>query len=175
MAHAQDGDTEAFGRLYDRHATTAFRVARAICRDSGQAEDVVQEAFLAIWKGRQSYRLGAGSFQAWSMQIVRNRAVDSARAAAIRPRTQAGPADEVRRETPSPSTSEQVIARNEGDALRASLQDLPPAQADVIALAFFAELTHTEIAARLDVPKGTVKGRMRLGLEKLRARMGVQG
>jgi RNA polymerase sigma-70 factor (ECF subfamily) len=143
MARAQANDTAAFARLYDRHATRAFRVARAICRDIGSAEDAVQEGFLAIWRSRVTYQPGAGSFQAWAMKVVKNRALDSVRSA-------------------------EVLARSERDALLVSLRQLPEAQAEVIVLAFYGELSHSEIAAQLDLPAGTIKGRMRLGLEKLR-------
>jgi RNA polymerase sigma-70 factor, ECF subfamily len=126
MTRAQNGDTDAFGELYDRHAVRAFRVARAICGDAGRAEDAVREGFLAIWHGRARFRPEKDSFRTWSMRIVQTRAIES-----------------------------------------------KSAQAEVIALAFFGELTHTEIAALLDLPSGTVKGRMRLGLERLRKQMDV--
>lgn len=171
MVRAQAGDTTAFGLLYDRHATRAFRVSRAICRDIGSAEDAVQEGFLAIWRGRGGYRPSAGSFQAWAMTIVKNRALDSLRSAAARPKTQGG----VTAEDPAPaadsksdSPQDGVLARSERDALLASLRELPEAQAEVIVLAFYGELSHSEIAAQLDLPAGTIKGRIRLGLEKLR-------
>src|SRR6187551_3848292 len=126
MARAQDGDTDAFAELYDRYAERALRVARAICQDTGRAEDVVREGFLAIWRDRERFSPENGGFKAWSMGIVSSRAAGS----------------EV--------TVEQVIA-----------------------LAFFGQLSHSEIAAQLNLPAGTVKGRMRLGLEQLRRQMGV--
>jgi RNA polymerase sigma-70 factor, ECF subfamily len=173
MARAQAGDTTAFGLLYDRHAARGLRVARAICRDLGSAEDVVQESFLAIWRGRASYRPGTGSFQAWAMTIVKNRALDSLRSTAVRPQTQSGVSADDLTPTDSKSVSPQdeVLARSERDALLASLRQLPEAQAEVIVLAFYGELSHSEIAAQLDLPAGTIKGRMRLGLEKLRQEM----
>lgn len=171
MACARDGDTVAFAELYDRHAVRAFRLAQAICHDPGRAEDVVQESFLSIWNGRARFSQEKGSFKAWSTRIVRHRAIDARRAAAARPPLQA---TETLAELPDPGSSsvqDQVVARSENDALRASLDNLPPAQAEVIALAFFGELSHSEVAAQLDLPSGTVKGRMRLGLEKLRKQM----
>lgn len=150
MARVQNGDTDAFAELYDRHAVRAFRVARALCPDAGRVEDAVHEGFLAIWAGRAHFCPENGSFRAWSMRIVKNRAIDSCRAAA-----------------------DQTLPRSETDAMLLSLRELPAAQAEVIALAFFGELSHSEIAAMLDLPSGTVKGRMRLGLEKLRKRKGV--
>jgi RNA polymerase sigma-70 factor (ECF subfamily) len=178
MVRAQADDTEAFAQLYDRHATRAFRVARAVCSDTSRAEDVVQEGFLAIWRSRARFQPQTGTFQAWSMKIVHNRAIDASRHAASRPPLQK--ADWEGREPPdirsSPaSPQDEVMARSERKALLASLGRLPEAQAEVIVLAFYGELSHSEIAAQLNLPAGTVKGRMRLGLEKLRAEISAPG
>ncbi|HET7510622.1 MAG TPA: sigma factor [Solirubrobacterales bacterium] len=142
MARAQAGDTDAFAQLYDSYSERALRIARAICRDQGRAEKAVQEGFLAIWRSRADFRPGPDSFLAWSMKIVKHRAIEA-------------------------------VAQSEHEGLIASLRQLPEAQAEVIVLAFFGELSHSEIAALLDLPSGTVKGRMRLGLEKLRQEMEV--
>jgi RNA polymerase sigma-70 factor, ECF subfamily len=174
MARAQADDTEAFAQLYDRHASRAFRVARAVCSDPGRAEDAVQEGFLAIWRNRASFRPHTGTFQAWSMKIVRNRAIDSSRRLASRPPLQKADREEERPPDAgaSPiSPQDAVLARSERKALLDSLRRLPEAQAEVIVLAFYGELSHSEIAAQLNLPAGTVKGRMRLGLEKLRTEM----
>ena len=173
MARARDGDTDAFAELYDRHAIRAFRLAQAICRDTGRAEDAVQEAFLSIWDSRARFRPEQGSFKAWSMRIVKNRAIDSRRGAAARPPLQAAEAPAEVPDAELKSVQDQVVARDQSDALLDSLRELPAAQAEVIALAFFGELSHSDIALQLDLPPGTVKGRMRLGLEKLRQRMGA--
>lgn len=177
MARAKANDTTAFAQLYDRHAVRALRVARAICRDSGHAEDAVQEGFLAVWNSRASYRPSAGSFQAWSMTIVKNRAIDSLRSAAARPLTRSdSPADDPESADPrSVSPQDEALARSERDVLLASLRQLPEAQVEVVVLAFYGELSHSEIAAQLDLPAGTVKGRMRLGLDKLRRDLDVSG
>ena len=173
MARVRNGDTVAFAELYDRHAPRAFRLAQAICHDTGRAEDVMQESFLAFWKGRGRFCPEKGSFKAWSTRIVRHRAIDSHRTRAARPPLQAAESDAEVADAEWRSTQDQVIARSERDAILASLRELPAAQAEVIALAFFGELSHSEIAAQLDLPSGTVKGRMRLGLEKLRRQMGA--
>jgi RNA polymerase sigma-70 factor (ECF subfamily) len=174
MKRAQEGDCEAFAQLYDRHAVRAFRVARAICGDIGRAEDAVQEGFLTIWKSRTQFHAGKGSFQAWAMAIVKNRAIDSYRAATSRPPLQANGSPTEPPDAVSKSAQDQVVARSEADALLSSLRELPDRQAEVIALAYFGELSHLEIAAQLELPAGTVKGRMRLGLEKLRKQMGAE-
>jgi RNA polymerase sigma-70 factor, ECF subfamily len=173
MIRAQEGNGGAFAELYDRYAIRAFRLTQAICHDSGRAEDALQEGFLAVWHNRAQFDPGNGSFKAWSMRIVKNRAIDSCRTAATRPPVQA---IETRSETPdtgSKSVPDQVLYRDEIDTVLTSLRELPAAQTEVIALSFFGELSHSEIASQLGLPAGTVKGRMRLGLEKLRRQMDV--
>jgi RNA polymerase sigma-70 factor (ECF subfamily) len=175
MVRAQAGDTDAFAQLYGCYSERALRIARAICRDQSCAEDAVQEGFLAIWRSRADYRPEAGSFQAWSMRIVKHRAIDSSRRVAARPRTQTDDAyDDQLQFDPNPTTPQgAAVAQSEREGLIASLRQLPEAQTEVIVLAFFGELSHSEIAALLELPPGTVKGRMRLGLEKLRREMEV--
>jgi RNA polymerase sigma-70 factor, ECF subfamily len=175
MVRAQADDGDAFAELYDRHWARAFRVARAVCRDAGHAEDAVQEGFLAIWRSRATYRDGVASFQAWAMMIVRNRAIDSVRSSATRPQLQATAenGDRPQTEVDPTSTQDAVTTQSERDAMLTSLRLLPDPQAEVIVLAFYGELSHSEIASQLDLPPGTVKGRMRLGLDKLRREMGA--
>lgn len=171
MLRIRNDDPEAFGELYDRYASLAFKVANSVCRDVSRAEEAVQEGFLSIWRGRARYRPESGSVKGWALSIVRNRAIDSVRRDATDRHPAlvelAGPAPDTR----SASPPDAVIARNEGDALRAFMDRLPDTQAEVITLAFFGGLTHTEIAKQLSLPEGTVKGRMRLGMHKLRADM----
>ena len=169
MGRVQADDIRAFEQLYDRYAMRAFRIARSVCRDSGRAEDAVQEGFMCVWRGRMGYRPTTSSFKTWAMQIIRYRAIDSSRREGSRPPVAEPTGDEA--EPASASVAEQVLASSEAQALRASLQRLPEAQSEVIALAFFGEMTHSEIAQQLSLPPGTVKGRMRLGLEKLREEM----
>ena len=171
MLCVRNDDPDAFGALYDRHARLALRVAHSVCRDAGRAEEAVQEGFLSIWRGRARYRPESGSVKGWMLAVVRNRAID-----AVRRDTAARSPDLVELTAPapdttSPSPSEAVIAQEEGEALRAFMARLPDSQSEVITLAFFGGLTHTEIAEQLSLPTGTVKGRMRLGMHKLRADM----
>lgn len=169
MRRVQRDETAAFEVLYDRHSGQALGVARSVCFDAGRAEDAVQESFLSIWRSRERYRPEAGSFRAWAMTIVKHRAIDSGRTAASRPQLA-----EIQSELPDTATAsaaDEVVARDQANMLRRSLQGLPDGQSEVIALAFFGELSHSEIASQLGLPLGTVKGRMRLGLEKLRTRM----
>jgi RNA polymerase sigma-70 factor (ECF subfamily) len=171
MRRAQAGDVEAFERLYARYAVRALTVARSVCGDSSLAEDAVQEAFLAMWTRRASYRADRASFAAWSMTITRNRAIDWVRRDAARLRRDLTAELDAGADARD-GTQEAVLARSEQAALFGSLRALPRPQAEVIALAYFGGLTLAEIAGRLGVPEGTVKGRMRLGLRRLRRRYG---
>jgi RNA polymerase sigma factor (sigma-70 family) len=173
MDRVQGDDAGAFAELYDRHAARALRVARVVCDDTGHAEDAVQEGFLSVWRQRAQFRPEAGSFQAWSMRIVQNRAIDSRRSAAARPQLRPGGPQAERSDTVSPTPLDEVMARTGTDAMLVSLRGLPEAQAEVITLGFFGELSHSEIATELGLSPGTVKGRMRLGLAKLRSQMGM--
>jgi RNA polymerase sigma-70 factor (ECF subfamily) len=168
MRRVQANDQAAFAELYDRHAALAFRVARSVCRDARRAEDAVQEGFLSVWRSRAAYRRGQGSVKAWTMRIVRNRAIDSYRKVSARPQEVEHPTNGEIADTGSDSPSDELIARSESDTLRTAVLRLPEAQAEAITLAFYGGLSHSEIAAQLELPPGTVKGRMRLGLEKLR-------
>ncbi len=173
MRLVQRSDLEAFERLFERHCAAALRIACAICRHPATAEDAVQEAFLELWRDRDSYRPEAGSFKGWAFTVVRHRATDAVRREAVRPRRVAShdvPTEDMP-DPRSPTPDDTVIGREEADALRASIGRLPEEQAEVIALAFFGQLSHTEIAERLAIPPGTVKGRIRLGLEKLRTQL----
>ncbi len=172
MRRVQADDVDAFERLYDRHVVRAFRVAGAVCHDAGRVEEAVHDGFLAIWRSRAGYRPEIGSFQGWAMKIVHNRAIDASRRDSARPRVAAVDVEDSQVADPTHmSLQDEVIARSEGHALRAALRQLPDTQAEVITLAYYGGLTHTEIAKQLALPAGTVKGRMRLGLEKLRTQM----
>lgn len=168
MLCVQADDAAAFGELFDRHATRAWRLARSICHDAGRGEDAVQEAFLSAWRSRAGYDSEAGSVRSWLMTLVRNRAIDSLRREAAVQRPPLADGDYTGPDPAGASPQEQLIAQSEAAGLRAGLQRLPDAQAEVIALAYYGELSHSEIATRLRLPPGTVKGRMRLGLKKLR-------
>lgn len=175
MRDIQANDPAALGELYDRHAARAWSLARSICHDAGRGEDAVQEAFLSVWRSRAAYDSATGTVRSWLMTLVRHRAIDSVRreAAVQRPRLADG--DYTGPDPSGGSLQDEVIARSEADALRLRLQQLPAAQAEVITLAYYGELSHSEIATRLCLPAGTVKGRMRLGLDKLREQIQTTG
>lgn len=158
MVRVQADDAAAFGVLFDRHYPSALAVAGSVCRDRGRAEDAVQEGFLATWRSRATYRPDRGSFRSWSMAMVRHRAIDSVRAEGASTRPRLASVEHLDVVAAPGSVQQEAIDMSQGDALRASLADLPDAQAEVIALAFYGGLTHSEIATQLELPPGTVKG-----------------
>lgn len=162
------GSAAAFEELYERYCDRAYRVARAVCHDHARAEDAVQEAFISVWRSPTGYQPGRGTVAAWLLSSVRYRAIDIVRRNAKHTKRRVDEAA-LDAHRASGSVSDQVAASDDAARLRALLGGLPPAQQEVIVLAFYGQLTHTEIAAALDLPAGTVKGRMRLGLQKLRA------
>jgi RNA polymerase sigma-70 factor (ECF subfamily) len=166
MLRVQRGDADAFRVLYQRHAAHAYGAARAISAE--RAEDAVQDGFISVWRGRARYAPCGASVAGWIVTIVRRRAFDLARAAAREPSTGAASAGSAESVAALGSVEEDAIAREDGAQLRDALKGLPAIQREVIVLAFFGGLTHRQIASRLALPEGTVKGRMRLGLGKLR-------
>ncbi len=168
MAGVRDGSANAFGVLYDRYHERAYRVARAVCRDRGRAEEAVQETFIAIWTTRANYRSQVGKVAPWVLTVARHRSIDIARRNG---RDAAHQTTDTLLDTlcAPGGVAEQVAALTQTRHLLDLLAELPDAQREVITLGFYGELSHSEIAALLDLPAGTVKGRMRLGLQRLRA------
>ena len=172
MHLVKDGDGDAFELLYDRHGTAAFSLAYRILGQRGAAEDATQEAFISIWRSRERYDSVRGSVRTWILSIVHRRAIDGLRRDAARPRS-AATVEDVQDRTEAPErTDAEAVRRDEARTIRAAIQALPAEQSRVIQLAYFGGFTHTEIAGILDAPVGTVKGRMRLGLEKMRVQLG---
>jgi RNA polymerase sigma-70 factor (ECF subfamily) len=165
----------AFEAFYDRHGGVAYSLAYRIVGERAAAEDVTQEAFISIWRNGGRYDRARGSVRSWTLGIVRNRAIDLLRVRSGRA-PQLGFDDEAALEQrPSGELTEERALRRETTAeLRGVLGELPGEQSQVIELAYFGGFSQSEIAAMLDVPLGTVKGRMRLGLEKIRGRL-VEG
>jgi RNA polymerase sigma-70 factor (ECF subfamily) len=167
MADVAAGSVAAFGVLYDRYCDRAYRVAWSVCRDDGRAEEAVQEGFSSIWKTRATYDSRVGTVAPWVLTVVRYRAIDIARSAG--PHVARRASDDILHAVRAPdSVADEVVARAEARDLLSLLALLPDAQREVVTLAFYGQLTHSEIAAYLAVPAGTVKGRMRLGLQRLR-------
>lgn len=163
------GDAGALAVLYDRHGRQCFAVAYRVLDDGGAAEDAVQEAFLAVWRQAGSYRPERGAVRTWLLAIARNAAVDRRRGRHARPLGDV-PLDgvEARLATEEDDTFAIVASGLLREQVRAALAALPAGQRQAIELAFFHGLTHQEIAERTGLPLGTIKGRLRLGLHKLR-------
>ena len=162
-----DGDAEAFALLYDRHSRAAYSLAYRLMNGRQAAEDLLQDSFIKVWCSAGGYRVGRGSVRTWILSIVRNRAIDQFRSDASRRRTR----DEVEASTPTSYPSEafaETWRNTQQEQMREVLKMLPQEQLRILELAYFSGYTHVEIAERLSLPLGTVKGRMRLGLEKLR-------
>jgi RNA polymerase sigma-70 factor (ECF subfamily) len=161
------GDAEAFTILYDRHGRSAFSLAFRIMGERQAAEDLVQDAFLKLWRSVTSYRPERGSVRTWLLSIVRNRSIDQLRAQASRRRTQERVEASAPRSQPSEAFAE-TWRNSQRDQVREAMNTLPSEQRKVLELAYFSGYTHVQISGLLDVPLGTMKGRMRLGLKKMR-------
>jgi RNA polymerase sigma-70 factor (ECF subfamily) len=174
MALVAQNDSNAFALLYERHVHAAVALATQMCRRRAIAEEVVQEAFLSFWRSRHRFDRTRGSVRAWVLGIVRNRAID-----VLRQNVAHELADTYDRATEDllearESTDDEVGLRERARELLAALDDLPPEQSSVLALAYYGGYTQTEIATMLGAPIGTVKGRMRLGLRKMACAIPVQ-
>ena len=172
MQRASGGDAGAFAAIYDRHAVAALGLARRMVRPQAAAEDVVQEAFLALWRS-DSYRPAKGSVRSFLLRIVHNGAVDHLRRE--RARGAGRLVDEALAHRLAADDAIHVEAERAEAArtVRDALATLPEVQQRPLALAYFGGLSHVEIALAIDVPIGTVKSRLRLGLEKLRVQVDV--
>ena len=172
MQLVQRGEARAFEVIYDRHSSVAFSLAYRMCGSRAAAEDVVQEAFLAMWRSGARYDRTRGSVRTWVLGIVHNRAIDALRRSMVHDRRRASDEGLEERFEARERTDVEAARRDEARDVRQALGTLPPEQCKVIELAYFGGFTHSEIAAMLDTPIGTVKGRMRLGLDKLRGQLG---
>ena len=164
---AQSGNAEAFAALYDRHSRSAYSLAYRMMGERQSAEDLVQDAFLKVWRSSGSYRADRASVRTWMLSVVHNRGVDQLRSTASRRRTQ----DRVEASAPKSQPSEafaETWRNSQRDQVREALKTLPAEQLKILELAYFSGYTHAEIAGLLDLPLGTVKGRMRLGLKKVK-------
>jgi RNA polymerase sigma-70 factor, ECF subfamily len=170
----EGGDAEAFAVLYDRHSRAAYSLAYRMMRERQAAEDLVQDAFLKVWRSAGSYRTERGSVRTWLLSVVHNRGIDQLRSLASRRRTQ----EKIEASAPRSQASEafaQSWRNSQREQVREALKTLPPEQLKILELAYFSGYTHVEIAELLGLPLGTVKGRMRLGLKKMKDYFGSQG
>ena len=163
------GNTNAFEEFFDRHHRAARGLAFRILRDEDQVDDVLQEAFLAVWRRAASFHVSRGAPRVWFFSLVHHRAVDQLR------RNRAGlvavPLPEATNGFPDPTAIqplEHLASTLHRDRIQVALADLPSAQREALELAYFGGYSYREVAALTNVSFGTAKGRIRLGMQKLR-------
>jgi RNA polymerase sigma-70 factor (ECF subfamily) len=163
----ENDDPEAFAALYDRHSRSAYSLAYRMMGERQAAEDLIQEVFLKVWRAAGSYRSERGTVRTWILSIIRNRSIDQLRSTASRRRTQEKLEASAPRSQPSEAFAE-TWRKSRRDQILKAMKALPPEQSKILELVYFSGYTHVEIAGFLNIPLGTVKGRLRLGLEKMR-------
>jgi RNA polymerase sigma-70 factor, ECF subfamily len=172
MQLVRKGDSAAFEVVYERHATAAFSLAYRMVGTRSAAEDVVQEAFLSLWRSGARYDRARGSVRTWVLGIVHNRAIDGLRRSLVHTRRRASDEGLEERFEAKERTEVEAARNDEAREVHAALRTLPDEQCKVIELAYFGGFSQSEIAEMLQTPIGTVKGRMRLGLDKMRGQLG---
>ncbi|WP_119068359.1 RNA polymerase sigma factor [Rubrobacter indicoceani] len=167
ISSVESSDPLAFEALYDRHGRAAYSLAYRIMGERQAAEDLVQESFLKVWRSAGGYRADRASVRTWILSIVHHRGIDLLRAMSSRQRTRERFEATAEKSQPSEAFGE-VWKNSQRDQVRDALKTLPAEQLKILELAYFSGYTHVEIAEMLDLPLGTVKGRMRLGLKKVK-------
>jgi RNA polymerase sigma factor (sigma-70 family) len=164
------GSEQAMEIFYQRYYRYAYALAYRLLHESTAAEDIVQEVFLSVWRKAATYQRQHGSVYSWLQAIVHHRAIDRLRSVAYRNNQWASLQVEGEQDPPSPQRDvwEEAWQKEQAQLILSALAQLPAEQRDVIELAYFQGYTHTEIAAQKQIPLGTVKGRMRLGLQKMK-------
>jgi RNA polymerase sigma-70 factor, ECF subfamily len=169
LARSTAGESDALLLLHKRYASLVYSMAWRVLHDVGLAEEVTQDVFMKLWQRTQRYDATLGRFSAWLLSVTRFAAIDRLRREGRQPWAVDLGSDDADEQT----TLEQLLPTDHaswerGQLLRLLVAQLPPDQRQVLELAYFAGLTHSELAEQLGLPLGTVKGRLRLGLEKLR-------
>jgi RNA polymerase sigma-70 factor, ECF subfamily len=172
-ARLRRGEAAGIESLYDRYGRLAYSLAYRMLNDAAAAEEIVQEAFLALWRNASSFDAARGTLRAWLLAIVRNRAIDRLRGG--RGLQAMASIEQLDRSTEVPDAWETVSLELERKQVREAVAALPAEQRRTLELAYFGGLTHVEIAKQMEVPLGTVKGRLRIGLEKVRSFLIARG
>ena len=171
------GDQSAFSALYDRLSRPLYSLALRMLGDAGDAQDALQDVFLQIWSRAATYNPEQSTVFSWTVLLTRSRVIDRLRARKRRLRIVASATGDEDADVADASTMESAAdtadKNDEAARVRSVLNNLPSEQREAIELAFFGDLTHHEIAARLGEPLGTIKARIRRGLLKLRERLGT--
>ena len=168
LARVVNHEPDALGDLYDRYSRILLALIRRIVGGAGEAEEVLQEAFLQVWNQAERYDPSRSSVSNWLSLISRSRSIDCLRKANVKERTAQKAFEEDPRLETSPEGPADVLFTERRIRIRRALRDLPVEQKAVIELAFFEGLTQTEIAERTGIPLGTVKTRTLLAMKKLR-------
>ncbi len=162
-------DERALGALYDRYSRLAFSLAVRIVGDRALAEEITADCFVSVWRASASYSEERGRFVSWFMSVVRHRAIDELRRLNVRPEGNAVELDEaLQTVSPSEGLDDRMDAQQRRAVVRSVLASLPAPQREALELAYFGGLTQQEIADKTGTPLGTIKTRMRLGMQKLR-------
>jgi RNA polymerase sigma-70 factor (ECF subfamily) len=169
------GDHDALAELYDRYGRLLYSLALRILRDTGDAEDVVQDVFSQAWRQASRYESTRGNVVAWLMNLTRSRAIDRVRSRRARPQPAAGDVRAIDVPDMTEPVDEQLEVSSRAALIRAAVDELSVLQRVAIELAFYQGLTHVDIAERLELPLGTVKTRIRQGLMKLKDRLAGAG
>ncbi len=163
------GEVDALGPLYDRYGRPAYSVAFRVLGDRQSAEDVVQEAFLNVWRRAKTFDSTRGTARSWILSVIYHRTIDALRSRRGQANSSvtlegvyevSGPPDEI---------WQSVVRRFQREVIRGALAKIPGDQREAIELAYFQGMTHRQIAEQTSIPLGTVKSRIRNGIQKLRA------
>ncbi len=171
VARAEKRDADALALLYDRHAGRLMGLAHRILGDTGEAEEILQEVFLHVWKAASTFDPSRGPVLAWLLVATRSRSIDRLRSRRTGRNAGARSLDEAPEAASREDVEADAASREWESQCRAVIAELPEDQRHALELAYFEGLTHQEIAARTATPLGTVKTRVRLGLMKLRERL----
>jgi RNA polymerase sigma-70 factor, ECF subfamily len=171
VVRCADGDERALAELYDLFGRAAYAMALRIVRDASQAEDVVQEAFMDLWRGAARFDPSRSRPASYLLTFVHRRAVDLVRREKARPQ-RGGDVDDIAARPGKDDVPAALVASEQGATVRRALADLPPPQREVLELAYFNGLSQSEIADRLGEPLGTVKSRTHVALARLREVLG---
>ena len=169
------GHPEAVQLIYERYGGLAFSLAVRILGDAGRAEDVVQDVMTSVWRKPERFDPERGAFRTWFLTLVRNRSIDVLRGKEKREHRETQLPVQARASSAASDPWQAVSLSLERKALREALDSIPADQRHIIELAYFGGYTQSEIAERLQLPLGTVKGRLRLGLEKLHSYLSGRG